>query len=675
MKHRIAPHLPAVFLLGFVAAACSADDDDDDSFTVRRTTVATFDQTPVAVGGRWIAFLAAEDTTGAGGTNFNQATGDVDKNDRIAVVVDTSSNVETNLAVAVAFAIEEPLAWTGDHLYLAVDEALDTKDWNLDGDQASPDDLVLLRWTGTAAPPTLTYVDDLIAPPAGARALIGVGTNLYYASATAAPDGPGESSLRMIASADPLTSVEVPTRDLLGPLAPSILGADEGLLFLSLDESDFGGRILNGDATADDAFVLALFDAANAAISAGVPTKSIRSTGLAVDDADAPWRAKKVATADWQVGFLVSEAAQGENLNDPADFSANWQPTQCGTADADTADQVLHFLFHEDWDADPITNRPEGTGLPGVDQVAIANGFVATVSPEGDAGCDLNSDGDSQDRIVRWTQLVTPGNPVLPPRDAVLLRALPQAADVPGGTFGLAELDNRFVIVVSETEENEVIYDDGNPLTFFDLVAHLSPSASQPSAQWDFTHSSGNTFVGATWLGETPDRAWLGMGFEERVIDGNPNTVDNINGPGSSAGPPTADDPDLNDGIITFPNMSGSTLIFPGVKIAVDKDNAGVVVARSIGFYRVSEAEDSRDWNGDGDENDFVLFRTSLSESTSAFTAPIAGIERPAVLVNGTEASPITAAFLTDEQAISTGTSDLNGDGDSLDLVLQYFRF
>ena len=58
-------------------------------------------------------------------------------------------------------------------------------------------------------------------------------------------------------------------------------------------------------------------------------------------------------------------------------------------------------------------------------------------------------------------------------------------------------------------------------------------------------------------------------------------------------------------------------MTFPGVAIATNFDNAGLVISKGYAFYRVSESEDSRNWNNDLDETDQILFRTSLSQGTS----------------------------------------------------------
>jgi hypothetical protein len=655
--------LASSFLLALAAAcplaACAGG--GGGGITVRKTDVSVAASTPVAISGKNLAFLADEATTGAGGTDMN---GDTDKIDSIAVVVDMSRKVQTNLGVAAT-----ALAWTGNELYLFVDEALDGRNWEpID----TGNKLVLLHWAAgpaSAPPPVPTFV-DLVAT-AGATKMVAVGTNLFYSRARAATL-PMESNLQVIESSDPLVPIPIATQDAGGPLGPQILGKDEGLIFLALDETA-EGRDLNGDTDMLDTSVLALLDGTQT-------TNAIRSTGLATPAAGSPLRAKRTTASshDWQVGFLVSEADQGAtNLNDPALFSATWQPVQCaGFADVDATDDILHFLSFALWDTDPIVNPPVNTGLVGSRKIAIVKTsvspfpyYIATITPEFGAGgtsaegtCDLNGDGDTLDHVARWVQMRTP---VLPLNSAANIHAL---FDVPGGTHGLAELQDRFVIEVSESEDNLDL--NGDALKTFELVGWLSPSGSgSANTPWDFTHGSANSsFVGGSWIAEQLDRKHLDVALEEKVAGININ---------AHVPPIAGEDTDILDSVPTFAEFasSPSRLVFPGVAIAVKKNDAGIVIAHNFAFYRVSEAEDSRDWNSDGLETGFILFRTSLIDGTSARMGPLNSIPgRPAIDVN-LEETPLGAAFIADEQLQGPAGTDLNGDGDANDLVLEYFHF
>lgn len=619
-----------------LAAACGGGGGStSSSYTVRTTSVSWAQNTPIAISGRNLAFLAAEDVTGPAGTDFN-ADGDV--NDSIAVAVDTASNHETVLDVAA-----DNVAWIGNELYIATLESEDEVDWNVDTDQT---DTVLLHWNSTLATPE--FVDVLANTQLVAR-----GNNLFYSTATA-PSGALATSLKVIAASAPTTPVAIVSTDNGGPLSPSILAIEEGLVFLSLDET-VEGRDLNGDADATDTSVLALL---NGLTVAGV----VQNTQKALA-ANSPLRAKANGSNDWQVGFLVSEAAQGAtNLNDPALFGASWPPTQCsGHADSDATDSVLHVLNFAGWTSNSVTNPVRNTGLVGSRRICIANGFVATLSLESDEGtCDLNDDGDTSDRIVRWTQLVTGTAPIVPLNDAANLHAI---ADCQGGTRGLAELDSRFVALVSEADDALDIDGGGNT---HNLLGWLLPSNT--SHAWDFTHGGANdTFVGATSMSEVPGRTLLGVALPENIEGVNIN---------KHTPAVAGEDTDTNDSAPTFADFSNSTtMVFPGVAVATDADNAGLVISKNVAFYRVSEAEDSRDWNNDADETDEILFRTSLSQGTSFATAVLnnltsGGNSTPSIFVD-TVGTPQAAALVVDETIVG---SDVNADG-TQHFVLEYFRF
>jgi len=654
----------ALLATGLLTTACSVGGGGSSSFVIRRSKVSVAAGTPVAISGRYLAFLADEATTGAGGTDMN---GDTDKIDSIAVLVDMSAAVETKLNVAAT-----SLAWAGSELYMVVDEALDGRDWNGDTDTT---DLVLLHVSALTPSQTPDFVDRVAT--VGTTKMVAVGTNLYYSSGRT-PTNPTESNLFVIASSAPTTPIAVATLDAVGPVSPRILSKDEGMIFLSLDETA-EARDLNNDTDMLDTSVLALLDGT-------LNTNAIHSTELAITPGS-PLRAKKNASIshDWDVGFLVSETDQGAtNFNDPALFAGTWKPSQCvGAEDTDTTDSVLHYLHFSLWDAAPVTNPPVNTGLVGCRRIAIvrttsATAYIATISPEQNAAdpngaegtCDLNGDGDTDDYVVRWVSMDPTA--ILPLTQAANIHAL---TDVAGGTHGLSELGTRFVIEVSEADDNLDINSDA--LKTLDLIGWLLPSGSANSnTPWDFVHGGapGAAFVGASWMAETADRSRLDLALLE-VSAGPGGTPTNIN---CHVPPVPGEDTDTNDSVPTFPIFTGSTtyLSFPGVAIAVQKTNAGITIARNVGFYRVSETEDSRDWNSDGLETGFDLFRTSLTQGVSVSMGALNSINgRPAIEFNSEEPSPVGAAFIADEQLQGAGGLDFNTDGDGNDLVISYFIF
>jgi hypothetical protein len=659
--------LSAAILSGIAVTGCSLGNSGPSfAFTVHRSKVSVAGGTPIAISARFFAFLADEATSGAGGTDMN---GDGDKIDSIAVLVNGNTSVETKLNVAA-----KALAWAEDELYLIVDEALDGRNWE---PVDTGNKTVLLHVGGTTPTQTPDFIDVL--DDTVATNVISYRSFLFFSRARQATN-PLESNLAVISGGAPLTVTDVPTLDATGPLSPRILTKDEGLLFLGLDET-VEGRDLNGDGDATDRNVLALLDGTFA-------TGAIHSTGLAIPFGEAPVvRARHTSTLhDWQVGFLVSEADQdATNLNDPALFSGTWKPSQCaGQEDTDATDWVLHFLHFLPWDADDATNPPVNTGLVGSRKIAIANNFVATITPEHDAGenggldaegnCDLNGDGDNDDYVVRWVLMpAAPGGAILPVTPAANIHAL---SDVPGGTHGLAEVGTRFVIQVSEPQDNLDINGDAQKNNNY--IGWLQPSGQgNTNTPFDFVHgSTGNIVLGSTWMRETPARSRLGIGLFEKSY-GVVNTTPGVNL--NTHQPPLAgEDTDTNDSIAVFPSFVGSPgfLDLPGVAIAVQSGNAGMAIAKSDVFYRVSETEDSRDWNGDGLETGYVLFATSLSTQQSLSLGALNSLaQRQAVEVNEDETSPTIGVYLADEQLQGATGTDFNLDGDKSDLVISWILF
>jgi hypothetical protein len=196
----------------------------------------------------------------------------------------------------------------------------------------------------------------------------------------------------------------------------------------------------------------------------------------------------------------------------------------------------------------------------------------------------------------------------------------------------------------------------------FDLVGWLLPATSV--AAWQFTHSA--NFVGASWIAETRDRSRLAVALQESVAGVTLN-------PGSGAAP---GDNDTNDSIPTFAVFSTAVnLAFPGILIAVDPTQPGIAVTRGLGYYRVSESADNRDWSGDGQLNDRLIFRSSFTQGTTSVNGISSALNRPAIDFDPQSGSPACAALISDESNQGPTGTDINGDGDNVDFVLQYFVF
>ncbi|MDP6988041.1 MAG: hypothetical protein QF903_01015 [Planctomycetota bacterium] len=611
--------------------ACSSGSDEDPlDITQLTATQALLPSSTVVVSAERIAFLADEETTAVDGTDFN---GDGDTLDAIPVAVDSRTGEEVALNVAA-----RDLAWVGEELFVVTDEADDEADWDADGDT---DDRVLLHWSPTAE---LSFVATLAT--GGARQILAVDDDLLFLARAEALAGPLESSLGVVHHDSPTVVRDVLTTDTLGELSPELLGADEGLVFLALDELG-EGRDLNGDGDADDGRVLALLDGTGD-VAVGY-VFHLRNTELALPSSPAtPLRASATGDHDWLVGFLVDEADQGgTNLNDPLLFTVAWQPDQCvGEEDADADDEVLFFLDFAAWDADPMGSPAANTGLVGSRRIAIVGDFLATVSPEADEGtCSLNDDGDPDDDVLRWVRASTP---VAPPTSAADLLAV---AAIPGGSWGVAELEGRLVVTVDEAADGRN-HDDEEDVDR-DLVAWLSPSAGGPFV-FDHEPGSGEVYATATWMGEQHDRERLGVAFGEEPSG-------DIN-----------EDGDSSDSVPTFARFEDSPqeLLFPGFAVAVDHDNAGIEVQNGWAFYRVSEAEDSTDWNGDGDTFDSLLWRTQLSSGLTHVLSVLNTEDAPAVVTQDRDGADVSVWLVNEAQA-----GDANGDGRADGYALRYFAW
>lgn len=626
-----------------LAAACGSGGSDGSSFEINTTDSAAVPSAPLVVEGDWLIYFASEGFSGPVGTDFN---GDGDTLDQVAVALNLASGVETNLAVAARGATA-----LGSEVFLAVDEA----DGNTDFD-SGPATKVLLHWNSTVG---LEFVDEL-ADVAGP--LVSANGRLYYASASA--PGVDETNLRTLTAAAPTAPVVVGNEIGGGALVAQLLEERTGLLFCELDESD-NGADQNGDGDTLDDHVLALLDTTDAA-------GRLKSTALAMADSAAPLAADLVAPGDWLVAFLVDEAAQdATNFNDQALFSQPLLTENCGVSDADALDQVLFFLDFATFLSG--ASQPVNTGLAGHDRVLAFDGFVATISDESEAGCNLNAatgDADTNDHVARWVEAAVP---IAPARLSAQMHAL--ATAIPGGSFGLSVLGDRLIAVVDEDEDSSNL--DGK-VQDHELVGWLDPSLSTPT--WHFSHQSSTRshgtgifdsdgdsepFAGTSWMAAEAVGGRLGIVFLEEVPGTNPN-VGSLNTNLNCAA--VQKDTDKTDGLPVWADFeSGPTLDFDGMGYAVDKANAGITIVDNFAFFRVSESDDNRDYNADGQINDIVLFRNPLNTCGPVPMATSSLVAGQAIVTDGTRG----AAFLSSE---SQADVDFNGDGDKTDLVARWFK-
>lgn len=642
------PQRASLFLL-LLASACGGTTGLENRDVKVRTTShpASSTRAPV-VGASWFVYFADEALDGMAGTDLN---GDGDRTDQVAFAVRLGSLREDSTGAAALDA-----AVSGSDVWLVVDEGEDGRDWNASG---MADDVVLLHWEASTG--ALTYVDTLEGPQAR---VLEVDTRVYYASAD--PLGAGDvTNLRYLERGSPTTPVAIENEVGAGGVRARLLGEEDELIVLAQDEAD-AGRDLNGDGDQGDASVLALLDGERK------PSR-LQNIGLALADDDAPWGVRRDFDR-WLLGVLVDEQGQGANLNDPLLFGFELGPDSCGADDADTDDQVLFFVRFPDYqDPDGLGN----TGLAGRDRVVVVRDYVATLSDEADAGgCDLNEDGDTSDLIVRWALAEAAGGVVTvePPRESRQLVAVDPS--VPGGSFGLAALRERWIALVDEAADGRD--HDGRPADSV-LVAWIDPDDPDDD-DWTFAHQSPSNrrsgtaifasdgasepYAGASWMAAEALEGRLGFAFREAVPGVNP-LVSSLNN--NVRCTEVVKDSDLVDSLPVWLDFaSGPTLDFDGTGFATPTGEAGLVVSRAWVYFRVSELEDNRDWNEDGDLADVVLVRNpAISCDVEVIDVCTSG-PGPAVLAR--ELTAGGAAFL------STGV-DFDGDGNPNELVVRHFAY
>lgn len=662
MSVSIARRAPFAVLVALAAvlSACGGGSSSGSDFSLHTTTRAASPSAPILVTGDWMVYFASEAFSGPAGTVLN---GDADTLDQVAYAVNLNSRVETNLGVAA-----QGGAILGSEVYLVVDEAADGVDW--DGDTLQ-DKVVLLHWSQTAG--VVAFVDVTVP---NAR-LVVADTRLFYESRGAELLVADETTLRSVVASAPTTPVAVLAQIgglfVRGSSLPGVrpLSQQAGLLFCAVDE-DHNGLDYNQDGDSLDATVLLLLDATD-------PAGRLLNTELAMADDDEPVAARSLAAHDWLVAFLVDEASQGgTNLNDQANFSQPLLPENClGTPDADASDKVLHYLDFSDFSA--TLAGPIDTGLAGHDRVLVLNGFVATLSAEEAANCNLNADTgdtDTNDDVLRWVATTLP---VAPARSVEDLHAV--ATGTAGGSMGVAVLDNRLIAVIDEAaDDSDFDTQTGEAVADHDLIAWLDPAAGNPT--WHFSHQSSSRgigtgvfdsngksepFAGTSWMAADAVNGRLPLVYLEEVPGatnpdlGSLNTNLDCN--------LVVKDSDKVDGLPVWADFeSGPTLDFDGMGYAVDTANAGIVIASNFAFFRVSESADNRDYNNDGQINDVVLFRNPLTTCGPIAMATSSLITGPVITTDGVRG----AGFLSSE---SQAGIDFNNDGDTGDLVVRFFRF
>ncbi len=406
----------------------------------------------------------------------------------------------------------------------------------------------------------------------------------------------------------PSSGIEVPARPVVSA---------EATIAFAVSESETGGLDRNADGDTDD-LVLALYEPDGA---------SVTNLGLA---------ASFVTATRTFLAFTVPEVSQGADLDGDGSVSA--------------AD---HVLFVHDLARGETWN----TGLVPARVLGAQGDFVALAVGE-EAG-DGNGDGDTFDFLFELYDVRT---------RSVQHTALALQSGITGPVPPVARHD-RWAFNLYEGDQGMDLNGDGDTL---DLAAIVYDPGSRtyralgplvvaqrpeldPLVLFELPQPGAPGAFSFVWLYDVRTDLLVSTGFAgsdvqragERLVI----SVDE-----QSQG----QDLDQNgflDGIVPvlFELASGRSEVLPLDGVAVRPTESGLLVRARESFSR-------RDWNGDGDQNDLVLFTWD---------------ERDGRLVN-TRLAPANAAFLgeglalleMDETALSR---DLNGDGDEEDFVVHVY--
>ncbi|MEO0649346.1 MAG: hypothetical protein AAFZ65_01550 [Planctomycetota bacterium] len=600
-------------------AACS-DDDDFQAFVVQPAEFVGLRGGATTVTGV-IGIYLADEQNQAGGSDLN---GDGDTTDGVAVAVRFDSLTQTCLG-----AVPTEVAISGGTAFLVVEEA-DNLDWNLNG----IDERVLLRWSlGDETPEFIAVLD-----PESPRGVVATSFGVFWA-VDENPAGADETNLRFAPFDDVLTEEVVLTDGItLGAGRYELLGIEEIFVLVGVDETNPESQgDSNGDGDDLDQAVLALIDTSQA-------EQLIVGTGLAMPSVDAPVDAEFEGGSSWEFAVLVSEQAQaGENLN------GGFTPAICAAPDTDLDDDVLHRVRFDAGAVEEVVN----TTIAGTGRVYAGEDFLGALVDEasiGPAGCDLTNDGSVDDLVLR----IAPYDMAELPVDIDDLY-LPLDASIPGGSQGVTVAGNRFVAAVAP----EFVVP--NALPGATTLGQLDPLLD---VEWQFLHEDTDPqfpdlTLNVSWMASEVSSGRVAYTFLEEGLGQNLN---------QSCGLDVKDEglPDMVDelpGVLRFPSAGQGTA--SGFGYAVEPSGPTTIAFGQI-FFRVDEAADGVDWNGDGALDDSSLFRSNLVACLPVRMADIdAGVEAP-VVTDGSRG----ALIYTDENEAG---EDLNGDGVIGGLAVRFF--
>lgn len=235
----------------------------------------------------------------------------------------------------------------------------------------------------------------------------------------------------------------------------------------------------------------------------------------------------------------------------------------------------------------------------------------------GQRAVDLNGDGDTYDYIVRYYDISTGGS----------FNSGAEAENVAPAFWGNYVAFTTREMYVGQDLNGDGVWDD-DVVTYYDVYAHKLFTTGGETSFTNNPSISGNIIAFVT---------------TERMAGRD------LDGDGS-----------INDFVVRYFDIASGTLHNTGATI--DSGSNPVVLGNIIAFP-TREMEYNGNLNGDGDMYDTILRYYDISRNKIINT----GEE----MVNyGFDVSGSVIAFLTSELKVGV---DLNGDGDTSDIVLRYF--
>jgi hypothetical protein len=497
-------------------------------------------------------------------------------------------------------------------------------------------------------------------------------------------NGDGDSGDDVLHLHDPATDATLN----LGLVSSRFYSINVEVIVFDVDETAQGNSDLNGDGDSNDQ-VLHVHD-----LSTGTTTNLGLAGSLVKVDLD-------------RIAFVVLEDQQGStDLN----------------GDSDTTDEVLHLY---DSSADTTVNLGLATPTGIVEPVAwIEDDFVAfAVFEDRQGGADLNGDGDGTDRIMYTydfgSDTITNTGLALTQantccsyevgRGLVFFDVLEdgQSADFNGDgdtldevahilEFATGDITNIGIAIdyklwwsgrwfkMQASEESNGNTDFNNDGDATDMVTHVydldtgslinTGLAARGGSSADVLHlivdeqNQGNTDLNGDgdaddWvlhLVELPSLSMTNLGLCWSPIIGGSSVEDNIYAVAANendcGNTDLNGDGDSSDGVAHVVDLTTGSVVNLGLAVSM------LSVLDDVVTLFVSEAsQDNTDLNGDGDTSDNILqvYNPDTDTTTSTGLVSYFAIPQYGVVVLGAQEAD--------------GNADLNGDGDSLDRVLHTY--